>query len=109
MKGQPLYVVSKDGRIFYISVGGDGKALTVHSVVPRYEIQEGMMMEYAGPDAWYTLEEELGSQYQVVPMQQIEESNIEAHAATMRNPIWFRAVRYLVEKHASIQDNPYKK
>jgi len=108
MRGDPLYIVADDGRMFYVSVGGDGKALTVHQVVPRYEIQEGMMMEYAGPDAFFTLEESLG-RYQVVPMNKIQDSSVEGHVATVRNPIWFRAIQHLVEAHARTMDNPYKK
>jgi hypothetical protein len=107
IKGQPLYVVAEDGRMFYVAVGGDGKAITLHSVVPRYEIQEGTMMEYAGPDAFFTLEEHLG-RYQVIPMNPIEDSSVEAHIAAVRDPIWFKAVRYLVNKHVNEMDNPYK-
>ena len=106
--GNPLYVVGDDGRMFYVAVGGDGKAITLHLLVPRYEVQEGMMMEYAGPDAFHTLEEHLGH-YQIVPMQQIEDSSVAAHVATVRDPIWFRAVRRLVDAHRVTMDNPYKK
>jgi len=108
-KGEPLYIVGEDGRMFYISVGGDGKAVTLHAVIPRYEIQEGMMMEYAGPDAFWTIEESLG-RYQVIPMQKLEQSNVESHVATVRNPIWFKAVQHLVNQHIdSMVKNPYKK
>jgi len=107
--GNPLYVVGEDGRMFYVAVGGDGKAITLHSVVPRYEVQEGTITEYAGPDAFFTLEEQLG-RYQPVPMQQIVQSNIEGHVATVSNPIWFKAVKRLVQQHMGQEVyNPYKK
>jgi len=76
--------------------------------VPRYEIQEGTIMEYAGPDAFYTLEENLG-RYRVIPMQQIEDSSVAAHVATVRDTIWFKAVQRLVAAHTTMRDNPYKK
>jgi hypothetical protein len=107
-KGAPLYVVADDGRMYYIAVGGDGKAITVHSVVPRYEIQEGDITEYAGPDAWFTLEENLG-RYEIIPTQAIADSSVAAHVAAVRNPIWFRAVQRLVTRHARSVHNPYKK
>lgn len=107
--GNPLYIVDSQGRMFYVSVGGDGRAITIHSVVPRYEIQEAMM-EYAGPDAWHTLYEHLGPRYDVVPLQNVEDSNVAAHAAATRNPAWFRVVRYLVNAHMNRKVyNPYKK
>ena len=105
--GDPLYVISDQGYIFYVSVGGDGKALTVHPVIPRYEIQEGGVLQYAGPTAFLSLEETLG-RYQVVPMSHIADSNVAAHVATVRNPIWFRAVQRLIAQHPRKQDNPYK-
>jgi len=109
ISGEPLYVVAEDGRMFYVSVGGDGKAITLHPVIPRYEIQEGGVTEYAGPDAFFTLEEQLGH-YNVIPMQNMQNSNLEAHVATVRNPVWLKAVQRMMEIHKTgIVYNPYRK
>ena len=105
--GHPLYVVDGAGKIWYVAVDGTGQALTLHPVVPRYEIQEGYT-RYEGPDAWYTLEEALG-RYDIIPMTPgLSESNVEAHRATVASPVWFRAVQYIISRHYKGTENPYK-
>ena len=107
--GKPLYIVKSNGEILYVSVDGTGRALTVHSVIPRYEIQEGYT-EYAGPDAWETLSEAIGAHYQVIPLEAgLAESSVQAHVEKSRNPIWLKAVQRLLVLHKKQADNPYRR
>ena len=104
-KGATLYVTTPQGQVFKIVPDGNGAGIT--STV--YEYQEAGMTHYEGPDAWTTLETALGD-YTVVPTNPtISQSSIEAHAALVRDPIWFRVVQRLVLAIDKAHKNPYKK
>ena len=106
--GEPLYIVTTDGKIYYVAVHGNGRAITVHPVIPQYEVQEGFT-EYEGPDAWHTLSDDIGIHYEIIPLSgNIADSNIEAHVATVRNPIWFRVVQTILAAHRNRTNNPYR-
>jgi hypothetical protein len=106
-QGKPVYFLTDEGNMFYLSVDGVGHAITLHPVQVKYEIDEGYT-EYTGPDAWQQLDADF-SQFSVVPMEQVSGSSIEGHVAMTANPIWLKAVQNIVRQHQSLHSNPYRK
>lgn len=112
-KGIPLYLVDEEARTWMIAPDNTGRAITTHVVNFKPEVSPPIN-EYTGPDAWHTLDETYGTRYQVVDPSQKQafDTNIEAHVAKVRDPVWIRAFHRLIsdyeEFRAKKSSNPYK-
>ena len=105
--GSPFYIVDPEGKIWMVSVDNAGVSITVHEVITTYTPQ-APSVNLTGPDAWKSLDE-IFPKYTVVPPSAFGASNVQAHVAAVRDPIWFTVVQNIIKRHRAVVKNPYRK